>query len=66
MLIKDKNIDNGNGCLPRNMYQYGANWTGTDISEEQIGQAKRLSKNMEIDYYVFAVEHVQFPDNTFD
>ena len=26
----------GTGVLPRNMYSYGAEWVGTDISENQI------------------------------
>ena len=33
-------IGTGTGVLPRNMYKYGAKWTGTDISENQIEQAK--------------------------
>ena len=33
-------IGTGTGVLPRNMYKYGAKWTGTDISPEQIEQAK--------------------------
>ena len=32
-------IGTGTGVLPRNMYKYGAEWTGTDISPEQIEQA---------------------------
>ena len=37
-------IGTGTGVLPRNMYQYGAKWTAADISENQIKQAKILSK----------------------
>ena len=42
----------GTGVLPRNLYARGARWTGTDISAEQIAQAKRLSRaqNMNIEY----------------
>ena len=29
-------LGTGTGVLPRNMYKYGARWTGTDISAEQI------------------------------
>ncbi len=29
----------GTGVLPRNMYRYGARWTGTDISVNQVEQA---------------------------
>ena len=32
-------LGTGTGVLPRNMYGYGAEWTGTDISPEQIEQA---------------------------
>ena len=34
----------GTGVLPRNMYRYRAKWTGTDISESQIEQAKFFQK----------------------
>lgn len=34
-------IGTGTGVLPRNMYAYGADWTGADISENQIAYAKR-------------------------
>lgn len=33
-------LGTGTGVLPRNMYKYGAEWVGTDISPEQIEQAK--------------------------
>ncbi len=59
-------IGTGTGVLPRNMYRYGAKWIGTDISEEQIKEAKRLSENMNIDYYVSSAEDIEFPDNSFD
>ena len=36
-------LGTGTGVLPRNMYRYGARWTGTDISPEQIEQARKLS-----------------------
>ena len=36
-------IGTGTGVLPRNLYKYGAEFVGTDISENQIGQARRLS-----------------------
>lgn len=29
-------IGTGTGVIPRNMYKYGAKWTGVDISENQI------------------------------
>lgn len=61
-------IGTGTGVLPRNMYQYGAKWIGTDISENQIEQAKLLSaeKGMDIEFYVCPAEEVNFPDDTFD
>lgn len=39
-------IGTGTGVLPRHMYQYGASWTGTDISQEQIAQAKHYIRFM--------------------
>lgn len=59
-------LGTGTGVLPRNLYGYGAKWTGTDISREQIDQAKMLSEGMEIDYYATAAEEIDFPDQTFD
>jgi 2-polyprenyl-3-methyl-5-hydroxy-6-metoxy-1,4-benzoquinol methylase len=47
-------IGTGTGVLPRNMYKYGAEWTGTDIAENQIEQAKRVAEDagMHIDFLV--------------
>ncbi|MBD5524467.1 MAG: methyltransferase domain-containing protein [Lachnospiraceae bacterium] len=59
-------IGTGTGVLPRNMYKYGARWTATDISENQIEQAKILSEGMDIDYHTVATEDINFPDNSFD
>ena len=61
-------IGTGTGVLPRNMYQYGAKWIGTDISENQIEQAKLLSaKNgMDIEFYTCPAEEVNYQDDTFD
>ena len=61
-------LGTGTGVLPRNMYQYGANWTGTDISPEQIEQAKRLSEaeKMKIDYLAVPTENIDFPMESFD
>lgn len=59
-------IGTGTGVLPRNMYPYGAKWTGTDISEEQIEQAKMLSKGMDIEYYACPAENIDFPEHSFD
>ena len=61
-------LGTGTGVLPRNMYQYGANWTGTDISPEQIEQAKRLSEEagMKIDFQAVPTEEIDFPEESFD
>lgn len=59
-------IGTGTGVIPRNMQKYGAKWTATDISENQIAQAKRLSEGMNIDYHVMPAEELDFPDNSFD
>lgn len=59
-------VGTGTGVLPRNMYKYGADWTGADISAEQILQAQRLSEGMNIDYIVSPCENLDFKDKTFD
>lgn len=59
-------IGTGTGVLPRNMYKYGAEWIGTDISENQIETAKKLSAGMNIQYYATPTEKLDFPDNSFD
>lgn len=54
--------------LPRNMYKYGAKWTGTDISENQIAYARELSKEqgMDISYFVSSAEDINYPEGSFD
>ena len=42
-------IGTGTGVIPRNMYRFGAKFTGTDIAENQIEQAKILAKNSDMD-----------------
>lgn len=59
-------LGTGTGVLPRNMYQYGAKWIGTDISDNQIKKAKELSEGMDIAYETMSAEDIHFPDNTFD
>ena len=61
-------IGTGTGVLPRNLYQYGAEFTGADISENQIEQARRLSAEagMSISYVVSPAETLDFPDGYFD
>lgn len=59
-------IGTGTGVLPRNMYKYGAVFTGADISEKQIEQARRLSEGMNIEYIAAPAEELSFPDKSFD
>ena len=61
-------IGTGTGVIPRNMYKYGACWTGTDLSPEQISEAKRLAEKdgMKIDFRVVPTEKLDFPKETFD
>lgn len=59
-------IGTGTGVLPRNMYRFGANWVGTDISKEQISMAWKLSKGMDIMYIESSAEDLEFPDCSFD
>lgn len=61
-------LGTGTGVLPRNLYRFGAHFTGTDISKPQIEQAAKLSaeRNMDIEYIVTSAEEVDFPENSFD
>ncbi|MBQ8122825.1 MAG: class I SAM-dependent methyltransferase [Ruminococcus sp.] len=61
-------IGTGTGVVPRNMYKYGAKWTGSDISEEQIAQAKLLAEkqSMDIGFLVSSAEELDFPEGSFD
>lgn len=59
-------LGTGTGVLPRNMYRYGAKWTGTDISENQIEQAKLMSRGMDIEYLASPAEKLSFPEGSFD
>ena len=59
-------LGTGTGVLPRNLYTAGADWTATDISPEQIAQARRLSQGMTIDYRALPAEQIDFPDHSFD
>jgi Methylase involved in ubiquinone/menaquinone biosynthesis len=56
----------GTGVLPRNLYRFGAKFTGADIAANQIAEARRLSAGMDIDYVVSAAEALAFPDDSFD
>ena len=61
-------LGTGTGVLPRNMYTYGAEWTGTDISPEQIEQARILAtaSKMKIDFQAVPTEQLEFPARSFD
>lgn len=61
-------IGTGTGVIPRNLYRYGADFTGIDASPEQIGQAKRLASenDMRITFACTRAEDAEFPANTFD
>ena len=61
-------LGTGTGVLPRQLYRYGARFTGADISENQIAEARRLSDDagMDIDYVVSPAETLALPDASFD
>lgn len=59
-------LGTGTGVIPRNMYRYGARWTAADLSENQIEQARLLSKDMDIVYLVAPAEEIDFAGNSFD
>ncbi len=61
-------IGTGTGVLPINMYRYGASWTGTDISENQIREAKRiaLEAKRDIDFYTCDAKDLDLPEASFD
>lgn len=61
-------LGTGTGVLPTNLFRYGADWTGTDISENQILQAKKIAEQagMNIDFQTAATEEIEFPKHTFD
>lgn len=61
-------LGTGTGVLPRNMYRYGAEWTGIDISPEQIEQAKLLAEKdgMNINFKAVSAENADFSDASFD
>lgn len=56
------------GVLPRNLYRFGATFTGIDIAENQIIQARKLAeeKGMTIAFLCSPAERVDFPADTFD
>ncbi|MBP5442351.1 MAG: methyltransferase domain-containing protein [Treponema sp.] len=65
---KALDLGTGTGVIPRNMYKYGADWTGTDIAENQIKFARELTEKAgyKIDYLVSPSEKLDFPNGSFD
>ena len=61
-------LGTGTGVIPRNMYRFGAKWIGSDISENQIEQAKLLAEKagMDIDFFASPAEDIDFSDSSFD
>ena len=60
-------LGTGTGVFPRNLYQYGADITATDISEEQLEVARNLSLGMDnIHYEKVAAEDLNYPEHSFD
>lgn len=61
-------LGTGTGVLPRNLFRFGAQFTGADISANQIAEARRLSQEagMPIDYVVSPAEALDFPPGRFD
>lgn len=61
-------IGTGTGVIPRNLYRYGAEFTGIDVTENQIKQARLLAEKsgMKIEFQCVPAEESSFPENTFD
>ena len=61
-------LGTGTGVLPRNMYHYGAKWTGTDISCGQVEKAKLLAaeRGQDINFFSAPAENTGLPDGAFD
>lgn len=61
-------IGTGTGVLPRHMARYGARFTGLDLSEEQINQARALTEaaGLSVDYLPGDAHEPPFENHTFD
>lgn len=62
-------LGSGTAILPINLYQTGAHFTATDISEKQIEFGRKIAsdRGMErIDFRVCSAEDTGFDDNSFD
>lgn len=61
-------LGTGTGVIPRNLYDTGANFTGIDIAEGQINQAKALAaqKKMNIQFACSSAEDWYIDSPTYD
>lgn len=60
-------IGTGTGVIPRGLAKHGADIVAVDISNEQIEEAKKLSKEYtNIEYDVSSAEDLCYGANTFD
>lgn len=61
-------LGTGTGVLPRNLYAYGADFTGIDIAENQIRQAELMAQenHINIRFVCMPAENITFPDESFD
>ena len=60
-------LGTGTGVVPRGMAKYGADILAVDISENQIEEAKELSKeSANNEYRVSSAEDLAYEENTFD
>lgn len=60
-------LGTGTGVIPRGMAKYGADIIATDISENQILEAKKLLKEQKnISYQVSSAEDLKYSENSFD
>ncbi len=61
-------LGTGTGVIPRNLYRFGAKWTGVDLEENQIAEARRLSEEngMDIRFLAAPAEETGFSSGGFD
>ncbi|MDO5602726.1 MAG: class I SAM-dependent methyltransferase, partial [Oscillospiraceae bacterium] len=62
-------LGSGTGVLPRRLYHTGARFTVTDVSENQIDQARRLAAEADMenmDFRVCGAEDTGFSNAVFD
>ncbi|MEY8390769.1 class I SAM-dependent methyltransferase [Lachnospiraceae bacterium 45-W7] len=61
-------IGTGTGVLPRNLYDYGAEFTGIDSSQNQIAHAVMLAEqfHMNITFQCVPAEQMKFQEESFD